>query len=163
MIIETKNLKLLSLTEEMYKALKNNNEYNKIKCKNTWPPEQVNKIIEEDFKEYEGMIELMKWSVWIIVEKKSNNLIGDIGYKGVPDFDGMVEIGYGVDKEYRRRGYCYEAALALIDMALSDIRVDYVTAECLKENTASSNILKKLKFEVASEDQSNYYWTNKKN
>lgn len=162
MKILTDRLEIRCMSEDMYKALIYNNNYEGITCEKGWPPEPVRKIIESDFKDFEGMPELMKWSVWVIIDSKTKRIIGDAGYKDVPDYNGMVEIGYGINEAYRKKGYCYEATRALIDMALSDERVEYVTAECLKDNTASAGVLKKLGLFVTHENEEYYYWTTKK-
>ncbi len=159
MILETERLVLHTVNKNMFKALMTKQCYHKIKCKVDWPPVMVKNLIEEDLLEYRNIEELMKWSVWIMVEKKSQRIIGDIGFKGIPDFDGRVEIGYGVDTDFRRRGLCYEAAAALVDMALKDVRVECILAECLKNNTGSIAVLKKVGFDQTGENDLNYLWT----
>ena len=44
-------------------------------------------------------------------------MIGTCAYKGKPDANGMVEIGYEIIPDYRLQGYATEAALALINHA----------------------------------------------
>jgi ribosomal-protein-alanine N-acetyltransferase len=52
-----------------------------------------------------------------LVERATGAPVGSCGYKGAPDADGAAEIAYGVDPEYRGRGYAKEAATALVDFA----------------------------------------------
>jgi RimJ/RimL family protein N-acetyltransferase len=52
-----------------------------------------------------------------IVERLTSAPIGSCGFKGPPDADGMVEIAYGIDPEYRGHGYAKEAAQALVAFA----------------------------------------------
>ncbi|MBK7878086.1 MAG: GNAT family N-acetyltransferase [Planctomycetes bacterium] len=68
-------------------------------------------------------------------------LIGSAGYKGPPDADGTVEIGYGVVSDARRCGYATEAALALVERAFEDPRVRRVIAETLPELVGSIGVL----------------------
>lgn len=58
-----------------------------------------------------------EWWAYMILHKKDKSLIGIGGYKGEPDSQGVVEIGYGIAPAYRGKGYATEAALALIHNA----------------------------------------------
>jgi RimJ/RimL family protein N-acetyltransferase len=71
-------------------------------------------------------------------------LIGEGGFKGKPEEEGVVEIGYALVPEYRRRGFATEAARGLTDYAFSHPEVKIVQAHTLTDGTASINVLKKL-------------------
>ena len=85
-----------------------------------------------------------EWGYHLFVHAKDQALIGEGGYKGRPDNEGMVEIGYAIVPEYRRRGLASEAARALTDHAFAHPEVRVVQAHTLKDGTASINVLKKL-------------------
>ena len=55
-------------------------------------------------------------------------LIGVGGFRGEPTEDGVVEVGYGVVPESRRRGYAREAVDGLVGWAFDDSRVSRVIA-----------------------------------
>lgn len=55
---------------------------------------------------------------WEIIRRDTGECVGGIGFKGVPDERGQVEVGYGVDEPHRRRGFATEAAAALCRWAL---------------------------------------------
>ena len=74
-------------------------------------------------------------------------VIGTAGYKGPPDAEGTVEIGYGIVSDRRRRGYAAEAAGALIEHAFADPAVGRVIAETYPELTGSIGVLKRCGFE----------------
>lgn len=84
------------------------------------------------------------WGVWVIIERASKTVVGDIGFKGSPDEHGRVEIGYSVLPPWRRQGYAFEAARALVRWALADPDVSGVQAECLAENYPSARVLEKI-------------------
>jgi len=44
-------------------------------------------------------------TIWVIVEKASNTVAGDIGFKRKPDENGYVEIGYSTQPKFRVQGY----------------------------------------------------------
>ena len=50
-----------------------------------------------------------RFGIWLIVERDTNTVVGDIGFHGPPD-GGRVEIGFSVIPDRRRRGYASEAA-----------------------------------------------------
>ena len=54
-----------------------------------------------------------KWFVRFIVLKESKEIIGSTSFHGVPDENGMIEIGLGVEEAFRNRGYGREALLAM--------------------------------------------------
>jgi [ribosomal protein S5]-alanine N-acetyltransferase len=65
------------------------------------------------------------------------------GFKGAPDQEGMVEIGYGISPAYRNNGYASEAAEALVRFALSRPEVRIVRAHTLPEPNASTRVLER--------------------
>ena len=71
-------------------------------------------------------------------------MFGSAGFKGKPDEDGEIEIGYGISPNFRRQGYTFEAARALVDWGFADPDVKILVAECLPNNTGSARILEKL-------------------
>lgn len=54
-----------------------------------------------------------KWFVRFIVLKESKVVIGSISFHGVPDENGMMEIGLGIEEAYRNRGYAKEALIGM--------------------------------------------------
>jgi RimJ/RimL family protein N-acetyltransferase len=83
---------------------------------------------------------------------------GLIGFKGIPDKNGEVEIGYGIDPPCRRLGYTTEAAGALINWALQQATCLSVTAWSDKSNRASARVLEKVGMQIARETTSQYCW-----
>ncbi len=78
-------------------------------------------------------------------------LIGSCGYKGPPDGDGTVELGYGIVAEHQRRGYATEATRGLVDHAFSHADVRRVIAETLPGHVASIGVLEKCGFRLLGE------------
>ena len=50
-----------------------------------------------------------KWFVRFIVLKESKEVIGSTSFHGVPDAEGMMEIGLGIEEAFRNQGYAREA------------------------------------------------------
>lgn len=54
-----------------------------------------------------------KWFVRFIVLKENREVIGSISFHGVPDENGMMEIGLGIEEAFRGHGYAKEALLGM--------------------------------------------------
>jgi GrpB-like predicted nucleotidyltransferase (UPF0157 family)/RimJ/RimL family protein N-acetyltransferase len=95
---------------------------------------------------------------WLMVIQAEPFGAGLIGFKGIPDKNGEVEIGYGIDPSCRRLGYTTEAAGALINWALQQATCLSVTAWSDKSNRASARVLEKVGMQIARETTSQYCW-----
>lgn len=95
---------------------------------------------------------------WLITQKNNRTIIGDIGFKGPPDNNGTIEIGFSVIPSEQRNGYCFESAEALLKLGIADKKVRAVIAECLISNTASQAVLKKLGFSETSRTSDLIKW-----
>jgi GNAT superfamily N-acetyltransferase len=80
------------------------------------------------------------FGIWLIVERETNTVVGDIGFLG-PPLDGRVELGFSVLPDRRRRGYASEAARAMVDWAMRQPTVDAVVARSEVTNDASARTL----------------------
>lgn len=87
--------------------------------------------------------QIFGWWMYFFVHKTENCLIGNGGFKGLPN-DGTVEIGYAVAPNFQNQGLAAEAARGLIDFAFADRRVSAVEAHTLAERNASTRVLEKL-------------------
>jgi [ribosomal protein S5]-alanine N-acetyltransferase len=88
--------------------------------------------------------ELLGWGVWFVSLVENNQVIGDIGFKGKPDDQGIVEVGYGIIPEMHNKGIATESVSAIIEWAFSSSKVKKVVAECLEDNIPSIRVLEKL-------------------
>lgn len=84
------------------------------------------------------------WRGYLMLHTAERSVIGSAGFKGPPDGDGTLEVGYGIVPAYRRQGYTFEAVHALVDWAFGHPEVLGVTAQCDDSNVGSIRILKKL-------------------
>lgn len=127
----------------------------------------VEKLSPEDYKIH-GFIKsyleklqedasLLGWGVWFVIEKETERIVGDIGFKGKP-VNHTVEIGYGIIPSEQGKGYATEAVTGIIDWALSTNLVRKVIAECLEDNIASIKVLEKLGFDRTGTDEKMLKW-----
>lgn len=102
--------------------------------------------------------ELFAWGSWLIIRKSDGQVIGDAGFKGKPNDQQQVEIGYGLLERYWNKGYATEVMNALIEWALSHEEVEKVIAETERDNQASIRVLEKAKMKRAQETDATIYW-----
>ena len=81
-----------------------------------------------------------------VIHKLERLAIGQIGFKGQPDTDGSVEIGYGLNATHHNLGYGTEAVGAMVNWALEFGFAKRVSAATLMSNLASNRLLEKLEF-----------------
>lgn len=86
-----------------------------------------------------------------IVHLETGITVGQCGFKGPPDPDGVVEIAYGVASDQERQGYATEAARGLIAYALGVDQVKVVRAHTLPASNASKRVLAKCGFQFVGE------------
>jgi ribosomal-protein-alanine N-acetyltransferase len=99
-----------------------------------------------------------QFGIWVLVERATGEVIGDAGFLGRPDADGLVEIGYSVVPAARRRGFATEAADALVTWALGQPGVRAVLAVSDHDNRPSVSTLERLGFTRTSEHGGKVHW-----
>lgn len=77
------------------------------------------------------------WVTGIVWDEQQSLAVGRAGYHGPPDESGMVEIGYAIAPEHRRRGYARAALEALLDRAAGEPDVHIVRVTISPDNEAS--------------------------
>jgi GrpB-like predicted nucleotidyltransferase (UPF0157 family)/RimJ/RimL family protein N-acetyltransferase len=95
---------------------------------------------------------------WLIAGNDGRAGLGLIGFKGVPDEQGRVEIGYGIDRNFRNQGIATEAADALIAWAARHESCRAVLAWTELHNEASIRVLGKLGFSRRGETDGQLLW-----
>ena len=85
-------------------------------------------------------------------------MIGDIGFKGKPDSEKTVEIGYGIQPSAQNKGYAAEAVKEIIKWAFTFENVNKIIAECHDENIASIKVLEKLHMRKTGSENNMLKW-----
>ena len=93
-----------------------------------------------------------------MIERRTNSVVGDIGFIGPPDDDGTIEVGYSVIPSRRRQGYATEAARAIVAWALDQARVEVVVARCEIDNEPSIRTLERIGFLRVGEGDGQIQW-----
>jgi len=87
---------------------------------------------------------------WFLIRRSDRKVVGSVVFKGPPDNEGIVEIGYGTGEDYRGKGYMTEAVAAVCAWALRQKGVRHVSAESAADNPVSRRILEKCGFKEIS-------------
>lgn len=85
-------------------------------------------------------------SFWFLIRKSDRVVVGSADFKDVPDVLGLVEIGYGLGREFEHNGYMTEAVAAMCQWALAQDQVRHVTAETDLDGLTSQRILQRCGF-----------------
>jgi len=123
-----------------------------------WPLEDLKDFLPAYLEMIQSDPLLLGWGIWLIVHEEEQKIIGDIGFKGKPDDNGNIEIGYSVVPEYRRQGYCHEASRGLVGCAFEQLGVNKILAECDKDNISSIRILEKLHMHLIERNDQMLNW-----
>ena len=78
-------------------------------------------------------------------------VVGLVGFHGPPDERGMVEVAYGVDPAFRRRGWARALLATALEWAASEPSVTVVRASISPSNEASLATLRPFGFEPVGE------------
>ena len=88
------------------------------------------------------------WFQFVIIEKITNQVIGDAGihFLDTDSKNKQVEIGYTLDRNSRGKGYAIEALSAIIDYLFSHLNNHRITASVDPTNAASIKLIERLGF-----------------
>jgi [ribosomal protein S5]-alanine N-acetyltransferase len=97
-------------------------------------------------------------TLWTIISKEDNKMVGDLCFVGEPNSDGEIEIGYGTYHEFRKRGFMTEAVSGIIKWVETQPNVKSIVASTTKSNFSSFSILEKNNFIKFGETDSLFIW-----
>lgn len=83
---------------------------------------------------------ISRWIMRIILDVDLGLAVGRAGFYGRPDHEGVVEVGYAVDPNFRRRGYARAALQRLLLEADADREVLVVRA-CVRPDDVAARAL----------------------
>jgi RimJ/RimL family protein N-acetyltransferase len=97
-------------------------------------------------------------TLWVVIWKEENKIIGGISFTGAPDAKGAIEIGYGCYEDFRKKGFMKEAVKGMLHWAATQSDIKSVTACCSKDNIASYKILDENKFLIIDNSDDLINW-----
>jgi RimJ/RimL family protein N-acetyltransferase len=110
-----------------------------------WPPESAADALPWFLERLEADAANFGWLAWYAVrnsqESEERTLIGGIGFKGRPNVEGTVEVGYSVLPQFHRQGYAGEMLGGIVGWAFQCPDVVRVVADTMPTNTPSVRLL----------------------
>jgi RimJ/RimL family protein N-acetyltransferase len=97
-------------------------------------------------------------TLWTVISKDLNKMVGDICIVGEQNMAGEIEIGYGTYEEFKGKGFMTEAVGGIIKWAKTQAKVVSIVASTEKENIASYSILIKNNFIKIGEKDTLFNW-----
>ena len=86
------------------------------------------------------------WITGVVWDVDEDRAVGRAGFHGPPDDAGMVEVGYSIDPDQRRRGYARATLAYLLDRAGREPDVRTVRASIGPDNEPSLNLVRQFGF-----------------
>lgn len=158
----TERLLLIPFTITMCQNLLNNDFSDVFKMGfkkgKSWPDSDVIETLPRIINNLSRVESPTGFESWMIIKNDTMEIIGDLGFKGPNSEKENVDIGYGIIKEERKKGYAEEAATAIIKWAFSTEIVKEITAACLFNNVSSISLLQKLNFTEIKKENDMVYW-----
>ena len=81
--------------------------------------------------------------MFVVEEKASGKFAGRVGPWSPPGWPGF-EVGWGIARDFRGKGYAVEAARAAIDWSFATFELDSIVHCIDRENTASQAVARRL-------------------
>ncbi|MDZ7671973.1 MAG: GNAT family N-acetyltransferase [Halanaerobiales bacterium] len=170
MKLYTARLKLIALTETDLESSLDNLEgfyrKNNLISSNTKLSEIMQKVyqiklinIKNDPENY------FFYTYWLIINKNTNQVLGRIGFKDIPDQNKICEVGYGIKENFRLKGYMTEALKRYLVWGFDqDINpINKIIARTHTDNLPSQKVLKKAGFKKDGIKDDLTHWTITKN
>lgn len=161
--IETESLCLHPLSYDQLKLYQQNDGSLERQLEVQWMSREIHPELKQALKN--ALLPSIEWkdnyhffTLWIMLSKKHNCIMGELCFKGEPCEDGGVEIGYAIDPAFQGKGYITEAVEVLCGWALSQKYVRFVKAETKRENIASQKVLQKNGFVFMGEKNGLRQW-----
>lgn len=110
-------------------------------------------------------IEKLGFGNYVVILKEDNTKIGAVGIFEREGLD-VLDIGFSFFEKYEGKGFAYEAANKLKDIAATDFGVKKISAITTKDNYSSQKLIEKLglKFQkmvtIPNDDEELMYYEN---
>lgn len=169
MQLETERLRIFPLSQEQFaKYLKTNHLLEKELGLREYPRLLAAETVENITRNILPTVrktEEPDWfrTIWLMVLKSENTMIGYIGFRGDPNEEGEIEIAYGSFENFRKKGYMTEAVSKILDWAFAQKSVKTVIAETDFDNDASHTVLKRNGFETFLQLENMSWWRLERN
>jgi ribosomal-protein-alanine N-acetyltransferase len=146
MKIETNRLLIRPISQadkELIFEYRSDKETNKYQG---WIPETIDEVETFIGKVAKQINEPETWFQFVIIEKKSEKIIGDIGIHFFGEENLQVEIGCTLNKLFHSMGYATESVESVIDYLFNGLKKHRIITSIDPENINSINLVERIGF-----------------
>lgn len=110
-------------------------------------------------------IEKLGFGNYVVILREDNTKIGAVGIFEREGLD-VLDIGFSFFEKYEGKGFAYEAANKLKEIAATDFGVNKISAITTKDNYSSQKLIEKLGFKfqkmvtIPNDDEELMYYEN---
>ncbi|WP_298421251.1 GNAT family protein [uncultured Kordia sp.] len=144
--IETERIKLKPIesndNEQIFKY-RSDSETNKYQGFIPKSLDEVDAFIAKNATEFN---QPESWFQFVIIEKKSNLIIGDLGVHFIGNDGFQCELGCTLSKKHQGKGFATEAMKTTIDYLFKELNKHRITASIDPQNINSIQLLERLHF-----------------
>jgi len=112
----------------------------------SWIPKTIEDVEEFIGKNPEKFNEPESWFQFVIIEKDTNKLIGDLGVHFISPENKVIEIGCTLNKKYHNKGFASEALRRIIDYNFKELKKHRIVASIDPDNKSSIRLIERLGF-----------------
>lgn len=98
---------------------------------------------------------------WAIVDKETNEFIGDFSIWAIDKTNHRGQIGYSLKRQYWQKGYMTEAMKIILKFGFTDLNLHSFEANINPLNEGSRKCLEKMGFRKEAYFRENYYYEGK--
>ncbi|MCD4693264.1 MAG: GNAT family N-acetyltransferase [Calditrichales bacterium] len=112
-----------------------------------WIPKTINDVYDFIKNRVSSTIDLFDtWYQFVIINKKNNELIGDVGIHFLDSNKNQVEIGCTLDKNQHGQGYATEALKETINYLINELNKRRIVTSIDPRNIKSIELVERLGF-----------------
>ena len=115
-----------------------------------WPPEILSDALPWFLQQLETTQDALGWFGWYVLYANETSthptLVGGVGFKGPPQENNTVEIGYSLLPQFHGQGYATEMINGIVHWAFSHAEVSRIIAKTTPDNIPSRRVLAKTGF-----------------
>ncbi len=146
MIVETERLIIRPITmadkNEIFEY-RRDKEINKYQG---WIPSSIEDV-EEFIAKVSGELNVPNtWFQFVLIEKETLKIIGDLGIHFIDVENKQAEIGCTLNKDFQNKGYATESVIRVIDFLFNDLEKHRVTASIDPGNKNSIRLVERIGF-----------------
>lgn len=149
---------MVTLTADMMEAiLKGATEDFDYQLAAEWPLDVYKQFFNYKIERFRKYPHENEWE-GVIIDKQEQLIVGDMGFKGGPDQEGIIDLGYSIVPSYQGRGYATEMGKAMVEWAEANPNVKKIVATCDPDNLASIRVLEKIGFKRTKQTEESIFW-----